>query len=44
MLSHIYDEISTKPFTLGSIEEMKFFFGIVAKYMSVEDKESPSTN
>lgn len=39
MLEEIYDEILTNPFTLGSIEEIKKFFNILAKYVNVDEKK-----
>lgn len=39
MLIEIYDEILINPFTLGSIEEIKKFFNILAKYVNVDEKK-----
>eukprot|EP00703_Trepomonas_sp_PC1_P002088 JAP94518.1 Sec7-domain-containing protein [Trepomonas sp. PC1] len=39
MLIEIYDEILVNPFTLGSIEEIKKFFNILAKYVNVDEKK-----
>jgi len=39
MLEEIYDEILVNPFTLGSIEEIKKFFNILARLVNIDEKK-----
>lgn len=40
MLSVIYDEILGSPFTLGSIEDMRYKFSILQRYFYIDEKDS----